>query len=179
MLLAVHSMTISLVVNGDSCYQWAMKDIRPELQEFLAQCDDEAAAVTQRYESEIAELREKEDAELSVIADRQEHLRALIADLDGKFGVPLPEVPKREIPEQHITEFIEDLLRKNGPMRKEELRDKAVGAHYFGPDEVPGRSIHFTVINMVRGKRIVEREDGRFELAQKEETPPVFFGGAS
>lgn len=87
---------------------------------------------------------------------------ALIEDIDDRASPQMTFRQKVSIPS-----FLIAQLQQRGPMTKEELRDSAVEAGYFGPDDVPGRSIHFTVINLAKSGRIREQIGGKYAVAEK------------
>ena len=61
-------------------------------------------------------------------------------------------------------DFIEKIL-ETGPHSKDELKEAGVQKGVFDPDTA-GRSIHITLVNMMRGDRIRVLPDGRYGLPE-------------
>jgi hypothetical protein len=116
-------------------------DIRPDLKERLAKAmvsRDQAREALGFYEAEVRALTQ------------------LITLEDQRFAEPEEiEVEAKELPDLSV--FMLEKLRKNRT-NKDTLRQAAVAAGY----DVDGRSIHATLVNLVRAGKVQEDSTGFF-----------------
>jgi hypothetical protein len=71
--------------------------------------------------------------------------------------------PPTHTPKSPLADFLCSAMAQTGVKTKEELRDLAQGAGYFGAGE-GGRTIHATIVNLVRGGRVRELPDGKYAV---------------
>jgi hypothetical protein len=119
-----------------------MKDIRPDLRERLR-----AAAVERdQLRPHLAEL-EAEIALLEKVIERE----------DRRFR------PAGSSPQDSLADFLMENLRR-GIATKDGLRAVAEGAGY----EVDGRSIHATLVNLIKSGKAVEFNEGEYAARTQE-----------
>jgi hypothetical protein len=120
-----------------------IRDIRDDLRDRIGRLEDEA----DRLQRVLAELIEQ---------------RALCARLleieDAHFQRSLPslETPPAEPLMEHLTQLL-----SRRPRTKEELIEMAVQSRHV-PQDLAGRAVHATLLNMQRAGRIMAGPDGKF-----------------
>ena len=127
-----------------------MKNILPDLQERL----DDALS---RHEA-TAEQMKAIDIEVEAIR------RLLVIEERRRVPDP-PRVSanlSRSVSSPEPAIFIEDIL-KDGPLSKDKIRNLCIESGAFGAGSA-GRSVHFTLVNMMRGKRVIKLPDDRYSL---------------
>ena len=134
-----------------------MKNILPDLQERL---DD----ATGRREAVVEQMK--------AIDTEVEAITRLVAIEERRHVPDTPPVQvhlSRSVPSPEPAIFIETAL-KDGPLPKNEIRDRCIegGALDAG---LAGRSLHFTLVNMMRGKRVIKLPDGRYSLPGGDAAP--------
>lgn len=134
-----------------------MKDIRSEIAERLEDASKRRADLANQIkalETEVETLKRMMDIE------NQRH-----GDQGSPFRKRVHLIP-RSISEGTETapDFIEGLL-KTGPHSKNKLKEAGIQKGIFDR-ETAGRSIHITLVNMLRGNRIRELADGLYGLPE-------------
>jgi hypothetical protein len=117
------------------------RDIRPDLRE--------------RLRSTSAELEQVRGI-IGNLEKAVEILEQMLAAEEQRFN---PEVPtKRGPPEAPLSEFLVQSMLTSGLKTKEDLRWMAEQAGY----EVDGRSIHATLVNLIKSAKAVEIGPGQY-----------------
>ena len=145
-----------------------MRDIRSDLRERLA-------AVQGRYADEMADYvrkcEEMEAAHRKAISDLERELAAIqqiLAIEDQRHdGGTLSEIRTRR-PLISLADFIITKVHAHGPMHKEELRSEAELAGYLSDGD--GRTFHATIMNITKGGRIIQHQDGRYGFPERQST---------
>ena len=127
-----------------------MKNILPDLQERLDDAIGRREAVVKQMEAIDTEVEAIK--RLLVVEERRHVPDAPLVLVDSSRSVPSPEPAI----------FIEAAL-KDGPLPKNEIRDRCIKGGVLGAQSA-GRSIHFTLVNMVRGNRVIKLPDDRYSL---------------
>jgi hypothetical protein len=122
------------------------RDIRNDLMERLR----EASAKQERYSALAAEAAFDMDM-LQRMIEREEVRYRLPAQIAAEPDLALPE-------------FVFKALQVR-PMTKDDLRHSVENAGY----RVDGRSIHATIVNLLRGNKIMEIAEGVYEAAKEAE----------
>jgi hypothetical protein len=134
-----------------------MRDITTDLKERLtaaelhktrlnAEFETERRALEGRYRQRVAAIESEVVALKSLLDIETRRLRG-----DGR---------KASGPSLPIGDFFVQTLLTAGPKTKEELRDLAIQAGYFHEGDVPGRSSHATIINLLRSGKVRETGTG-------------------
>ena len=145
-----------------------LRDIREDLRArvLLIEKDIESeTAIFNRQQKELVDaFRTKiEDAKIALAGYRR------LLDLENRRVHDMTGQPEQ--PEQPATakaplvDFLCAAMADRGAKSKDELRDLAQAAGYFGPGD-GGRAIHATMVNLVRGGRVRELSDGKFMVQQ-------------
>jgi hypothetical protein len=136
-----------------------MRSIRRDLEERL----QEAQAEKQRISEQL-------NAHLRASDTKIETLTRMIAMEDERDNGPSRMLVHETQP---IADFIVERVRHT-PLNKEEIREALEKAGYLERVDAPGRVIHATLVNVERGGRILQRDDGRYVASDA-----VSFDGAS
>jgi hypothetical protein len=89
-----------------------------------------------------------------------------------RFLKPNPDAPAKP----DLVTFIMDLICLER-LTKEELRDRAYTAGYFGGEEAGGRVLHATLMNLIKHQRILAKPDGTLEPYPAERRQGVLING--
>ena len=135
-----------------------MRDIRTDLRE-------RTASLNGRYADEMVEYERKRamlDTEHFEIIEAIKRERAAIEQLLSIENTrpesnPLPVQANMLIP---LMDFLIAKVCAFGPISKDRLRAEADAAGYF--DEGNGRAFHTTLLNIVRGGKIIQQADGQY-----------------
>ena len=147
-----------------------MKDIRSEIAERLDDASKRRAGLVNQIkalETEVETLKRMMDIE------NQRH-----SDQVSPF-LKRASLGSRSVlgSSRTAVDFIEGHL-ETGPHSKEELKEAGIQRGIFDPDTA-GRTIHITLVNMVRGNRIQELPDGRYGLPEDRNPRPSDQPGAT
>lgn len=136
-----------------------MRDIRADLRERLASLDARLSDLVRDYNREKAELDKKFAEQERGVEEERKAASALLAIEDRRYGEA--SAPQVAIPTESLTDFLIRHVTAEGPILKEDLRNAAGFRGYF-PDGEGGRTIHTTLLNLVRAGRLTETPDGRY-----------------
>jgi hypothetical protein len=128
------------MLNTIKSQQAQFRDIRPDLRERLRSSSAELA--------KVREMAEHLQNAVSI-------LEQMLAEEERRFN---PEDPtKKPVPGDPLSEFMMQCLR-TGMRTKDDLRWMAEQAGY----DVDGRSIHATLVNLIKRNEATEIGDGQF-----------------
>ena len=134
-----------------------MKDIRDEIAERLDDASKRRAGLASQIkalETEVETLKRMMDIENQRHGDQVSPFRKRAHLTPGSILEGTETAP----------DFIEGLL-KTGPHTKDDLKEVGIQKGVFDPDTA-GRSLHITLVNMLRGSRIRELADGFYGLPE-------------
>jgi hypothetical protein len=123
-----------------------LRDIRVDLKDRLRAAIEKSALLDAQLQDARSEVRALE--QLLEVEERRHQLS---------------QQARPRQPVEPLAEFIEGALQQQA-MTKEELRDYAERAGYA----VDGRSIHATLVNLMRTNRVIETEEG-YAVPESEE----------
>ena len=147
-----------------------MKDIRDEIEERLADASQRRVGLVNQIKGidiEVETLKKMMELE----SQRHAH-KVNPSPRRGLLSTTAPTVVVGSAPD-----LIEKIL-ETGPHSKDELKEAGVQKGVFDP-ETAGRSIHITLVNMMRGNRIQVLPDGRFGLPEGRSPRPSDPPGAT
>ena len=147
-----------------------MKDIRSEIDERLADASKRRADLGNQIkalEIEVETLKRMMEIESQRFGHEVDPSQRRVS-----LSTRAPTVVVGSAPD-----FIEKILEA-GPHSKDELKEVGIQQGIFDPDTA-GRSIHITLVNMVRGSRIQELPDGRYGLPESRSPRPSDPPGAT
>lgn len=128
-----------------------MRDLRDDLRERLGLLSERRQKAKAQYDGEIRAIDTEEGP-----------LKALLALEERRLGGPEHETKGMG----SLPDFFAKMM-ENGPATKDELREAADILGFFTDAGAAGRVTHATLVNMVRGGRIRELAEGKFELVAK------------
>lgn len=137
----------------------AMRDIRADLRDRLTSLDARMSELVREYNREKAELDKRFSEHERSLDDERKAASALLMIEERRYGEA--ETAEIKIPTQPLADFLIAHAKKHGPTPKEELRNAAALSGYF-PDGEGGRTIHTTLLNLVRAGRLIETAEGRY-----------------
>ena len=141
-----------------------LRDIRPDLQDRLKAAQEKIKKAGDQFEAEIDRLQKQFSDDIKQTKIELQSLRALIEAEDRRMGRPPPYVIPA-MPTLPLAEYFEKLIRTKTPRGKDELREEATRAGYFGESpSSAGRATHTTLLNLARSGRIRDMKDGNYGL---------------
>lgn len=152
-----------------------MRDIRDDLRDRLETIDGEERAAMSDFQEQlellhaahnkrVADLHRARAAVKEMLEVEEQRLSA-----SATTAASLPAVPR--LP---LVDFLVTQIEKHGPITKEGLRELTEAAGYFS-DQVTGRNFHFTLVNLAKHGRIVNKGGDTYEAA--EPLPSMFGAG--
>src|ERR1044071_3652252 len=158
-----------------------IRDIRDDLQQRIAMCEEAITSHERAFERQQAELQAAHKLRVENLKTALVNYRRLLT-MEEVFQTPaaIPAVSTATetftatatataatttavAPKHPLADFLYEEIAQKGPKTKDELREIAYAAGYY-PQGEGGRAIHATIVNLVRGGRAVER-DGRYVAA--------------
>lgn len=139
-----------------------LRDIRPDLRDRLNLLETDVSQARAEFDRQLAELQTNFQKVIKENTNQIEALKALIDAEDRRMGGGLPTVHQeaKPLPATPLGEFLLERIKER-ERTKEELKQIAIEAGYFSDPEKAGRSIHATVVNLLRGKSIIDT-DGKY-----------------
>jgi hypothetical protein len=147
-----------------------MRDIRDDLRERVKAMDEIIARQQADYEKE----RDEAEKAFKIKIERLRHalmnykrmldLEESIAKMQTKAddGGGEAKFPK---PKLALADYLCATLADRGAMSKDDLLSTARGAGYYAEGE-GGRALHATMVNLVRGNRVIVNDRGLYEVAK-------------
>lgn len=157
---------------NDSELPVVLRDIRGDLKQRLLMLDQLIAKQQRDFEKQREDLEKDNKIKVEHIKSMYAGIQRLL-DIEEKMASKAMENasgrPSFEPvqPKTPLADFLCLSLAEDGPRSKDDLREVAQKAGYFGAGE-GGRAIHATLVNLVRANRVVVRDDGQFEAAKLE-----------
>ncbi|WP_413990636.1 hypothetical protein ACMDCR_00300 [Labrys okinawensis] len=153
-----------------------MRDIRRDLQERL----EVAESKYRRYEETYNRERQKLEIEFQQQrASFERERNALLAIIDiesirggGETELPFPPLPPPTGFRLPLGEFLITAIFTDGPLNKDDLREKAEAAGYFDDDESAGRKLHATLMNITTAGKVVKDGDGNYTFPTRRQAIP-------
>ena len=146
-----------------------MKDIRNDIRERLADAS--------RRRETVMELVKAVDVEVETLKRMMDIENQRQQYASGSFSLTSGLNRRSLASTSSVPSFIEEALR-DGLLSKDELKDVGVQRGVLD-SETAGRTLHITLVNLVRGNRIRELPDGRYGLPERESPRPSDPPGAS
>lgn len=134
-----------------------MKDIRSEIEERLADANKRLTDLTSQIKDiniEVETLKKMMDLESQRLGHGVSPLQYRVSSSTKAPTAVVGSAP----------DFIEEFLQ-TGPHSKDQLKEVGIQKGVFDPDTA-GRSLHITLVNMLRGNRIRELADGLYGLPE-------------
>ena len=146
-----------------------MRDIRSDLKERLSAIDERMSELVREYN------RDKENLD-RVFAEREKFLEqeraaaaAMLAVEQKRYGEEPSNNEGLATSNIQLSDFLINQIRARPGIPKEELRKLAEANGYFSEGEAGGRSIHTTLMNLVRAKRITAVGDNHYRIPSHDE----------
>ena len=137
-------------------------DLREGLKARLSSLDAAYEVARDRRSQRMRAADEQFKVETQQLQEERELVSKLL-DIENRRNpdeIPESPTPPHFAQVTGIADFIVTALRATGPKTKSQLCDMAIDAGY----RANGRIIHATVLNVMRGGRIAELQDGVFGI---------------
>lgn len=174
-----HMTSVTMTIEVPSA-SFDLRDIRTDLRTRIAafeklMADKQARFATKQEEAAAVHKREMDALKKAVttyqvmldIEDSFVEVKAQRAPGQAAPGQSEPKTLNFTMPmpasRQPLAEFFISEIGTRGPLTKEELRQAAQSAGYFGDGDGGGRATHATLVNIQRNNRVV-LEDGKFAV---------------
>lgn len=135
-----------------------MRDIRADLRERMESLSGRESEISREYGRLLKEAERWADEQMKLVQEERAAIFSLLNIEQRRHGeqadVPIPHI--------QLPDFLVQETAKRGIASKEDLRLAAVHAGYFPDGESGGRQIHATLMNLVRGNKIIETQSGRY-----------------
>lgn len=148
-----------------------LRDIRKDLRERISLIEQAIDRDTRDFEAKQKQALDAfqariQDAKVALAGYARmlqiEERRAQSMLPEALRGTTVPSPPP-VAPKTPLADFMCSTMAQTGVKTKDELRDLAQGAGYFGTGE-GGRTIHATLVNLVRGGRVRELPGGKYAV---------------
>lgn len=133
-----------------------MRDILPDLRERLERAEGQRAQMRAAYDSELLRLQKEFKQSTAILDSEVSAIQALLDIEVRRAGGPVSSAPKPTLP---IQDFLVKAVDEGVSLGKEQLRDLADQAGYFGNGESPGRVTHAQLVNLVRSGRLLWKDN--------------------
>jgi hypothetical protein len=126
------------------------RDVREDLTARLDALDGRLHARQAQAERDKKAIDDKLREDTAAINAERAVVKSMLEIENRRFGEPTPAAPKAP-----LDDFIVDTVKNYGPKEKEELAEMATKAGYFRDGKSPGRAVHLTLVNVLKGRRVV------------------------
>jgi hypothetical protein len=143
----------------------ALRNILPDLEERLNVNDVKGKAVETEYQSEKTALDRRYAEQKQTLDQERSLLLAMIDAERRRLGIEQDVTSSQ--PRSPLDDFLVEVLVQMGPKTRDDLHKLAAVNGYF-VSRGDARTTHTTLLNVVRGGRIRQLDDGRFEAVERE-----------
>lgn len=140
-----------------------LRDIRPDLKERLTLIEEQGKAENVEYERDLKALQDGHKARIEQLAEEWRSVNSTLAAENKRLGVSAVQPPTESAvespaPTKPLDDYLVERVRQHGSRSKADLKADTEAMGYAPPGEA-GRKLHFTLINIVRAKRLVQVGD--------------------
>lgn len=146
-----------------------MRDIRSDLKERLSAIDERMSELVREYNRDKENLDRAYAEQEKFLEQERTAAAAMLAVEQKRYGEDPPNNAGSVTSNVQLSDFLINQIKARPGIPKEELRKLAEENGYFAEGEAGGRSIHTTLMNLVRAKRITAVGDNHYRMPSPDE----------
>jgi hypothetical protein len=143
-----------------------LRDIRPDLKERLGLIGAQTQAEHVEYERDLKSLQDRHNSRLQELKADWDSINNLLISENKRHGGSADQPTESAgaaAPTMPLDDYLVERVREHGVRSKADLKADAEAKGY-APRGEGGRKVHFTLLNILRARRLVQAEGNQYML---------------